>query len=282
VAGLALAAALILLTDAVPRWLLATIRPPSWSRTWVVGPDADADFGTIGEALAQARSGDTIEVRPGEYSEAVVLRGDITLVSQRRHEAVIRAPVGGPRPWIAVDIQSGATGRLAGFSVAGSPAHPLTLGVMAGDADVEIDDLDISGAESAGISVAPRSRVVIRSSYIHHNDGDGVVVRQGATPLLWHNMIVENGSEHARPALLVHEPARPTLVGNILAARGVEPVQGLTAAALADARRDNIIVEPVATPARRSPASPPTGKGVSPPRTDPPATAPGSRGEAGR
>ena len=276
--GLVLAASAALLTDAVPGWLLATIRPASWSRTWVVGPDADADVATIGAALGRARPGDTIEVRPGEYPESIVLRGEVALVSQRRHEAVIRAPADGPRPWIAVDIQPGATGRLAGFSIAGSATRPLTVGVMAGDADVEIDDLDISGAESAGISVAPRSRVVIRSSYIHHNAGDGVVIRQGATPLLRHNMIVENGFEHARPALLVHEPAQPTLIGNIFAAREGEPVQGLSPAALAETRRDNIIVEPAAAPARRAPASPAGGNDASPPRTDPPTDPAGRRG----
>ena len=279
--GLALATAALLLTDAVPGWLLAKTRPASWSRTWVVGPDADADFPTIGAALAQARPGDTVEVRPGEYTEAIVLRGDVTLVSQRRHEAVIRAPEGAPRPWIAVDIQPGATGRLAGFSIAGSATRPLTLGVMAGEADVEIDDLDISGAESAGISVAPRSRVVIGSSSIHHNVGDGVVIRQGAAPLLRHNMIRENGSAHARPALLVHEPASPILVGNVFAARGVDPVQGLAPAALADARRDNVIVESATQPAPRGPASPSRETAVSPPRQDTTAPVPGPRGGAG-
>ena len=279
--GLALAYAALVLSDAAPGWVLGNSRPRSWSRTWVVGADPDADVATIGAALDRAQPGDLIEVQAGEYREAVVLRGDVRLVSRRRHEAIIGAPPAAARPWVAVEIQAGARGRLAGFRIAGTADRPIAVGVMAGDAEVELDDLDVSGATSAGISIAPRSRVVIRSSIIHHNPGDGVVILQGAMPALLHNLIVENGTEPARPALVVHETGRPVLVGNIFAARGVEPVRGLSPAALADARRNNVMVEPPA-PARRDPAGPPRATSVPPARKEAPAPAAGRRGTAGR
>ncbi|MBE3135149.1 MAG: protein phosphatase 2C domain-containing protein, partial [Acidobacteria bacterium] len=281
VCGLALAYAALVLTDVAPDWVLGTSRTRSWSRTWVVGADPGADCATIGAALARAQPGDTVEVQAGEYREAVVLRGDVRLVSQRRHEAVLGAPPAATRPWIAVEIQPGTRGRLAGFRIAGTAERPLAVGVMAGDAEVEIDDLDVSGAVRAGITIAPRSRVVIRSSSIHNNPGDGVIISKGAMPTLLHNLIVENGGEVAKPALVVHEMARPVLVGNIFAARGVEPVQGLAPAELADVRRDNVIVEPP-PPARRDPLLPPRGTPVPPGRGAAAAPATGRRGAGGR
>lgn len=42
------------------------------ARTLVVGP---GDYATIGEAVAVARDGDTVLVRPGQYEESVTLEG---------------------------------------------------------------------------------------------------------------------------------------------------------------------------------------------------------------
>ena len=57
--------------------VLSCLAAPSGSAaTWVVG--AAAPLATLAEAVRQARDGDTILVRPGEY------RGDVALIQQKR------------------------------------------------------------------------------------------------------------------------------------------------------------------------------------------------------
>lgn len=249
-AGLALSFAAFTWTDAVSGWLLDTARPRSWSRTWVVGSDPGTDCATIGEALARAQPGDTVQVGPGEYRQPVVLRGSITLVSEPPHEAILDAPEGAPPSWIAVEIRRGSRGRLVGFTITGDSEHPLSVGVAAGDADFQIEDLDVSGAEVAGVLVEPRSRVVIRSSYIHDNPGGGVLIQREALPRLLHNVVSGNGRQalRMRPGIEVHEGARALLFGNIIAGNAGEQIQGLSAARRDEVIRDNIVGTPVPPP----------------------------------
>jgi PPM family protein phosphatase len=249
-AGLALSYAAVTWTDAGSGWLLETTRPPSWSRTWIVGPGPGTDFATIGEALARAQPGDTVQVGPGEYRQSVVLRGSITLVSEPPHEAIIDAPEGAAPSWIAVEIRPGSRGRLVGFTITGDREHPLSVGVVAGDADFQIEDLDVSGAEVAGVVVEPRSRVVIRSSHIHDNPGGGVLIRQEALPRLLHNVVSGNGRQalRPRPGIEVHDGARAVLFGNIIAGNAGEQIQGFSAARRDEVIRDNIIGLPASKP----------------------------------
>ena len=241
--GLALSYAALVGTDTLPGWLLDFARPRSWSRRWVVGSDPGADFTTIGQALSRAQPGDTVEVGPGEYSEPVVLRGNVTLVSQPPHEAIINAPTDGAPSWIAVEVRRGSRGRFAGFTITGDGTHPLSVGVLAGDAEFQIEDLDVSGATLAGMVVEPRSRVVVRSSYIHDNPGGGVLIQPEALPRLLHNVISANGGQPLRPGagIEAHETARAVLFGNIIAGNAGEQIQGLSTARREEALRDNIV-----------------------------------------
>jgi serine/threonine protein phosphatase PrpC len=254
--GLALSYAALVWTDTVPGWLFDSARPQSWSRRWVVGSDREADFTTIGQALGRAQPGDTVEVGPGEYSEAVILRGNVTLVSQPPHEAIINAPDDAAPSWIAVEIRRGSRGRFAGFTIAGNGEHPLSVGVLAGDAEFQIEDLDVSGARVGGVIVEPRSRVVIRSSYIHDNPGGGVLIQPGALPRLLHNVISGNGRQPLRPGpgIEAHETARAVLFGNIIAGNAGEQIQGLSTARREEALRDNIVGLP--SPRTDKPQSP--------------------------
>jgi serine/threonine protein phosphatase PrpC/serine/threonine protein kinase len=57
----------------------------------VVGT-GDGGFATIGEALAQARPGETIEVAPGQYRERIALRSGVSLVSRTPRGATLLPP----------------------------------------------------------------------------------------------------------------------------------------------------------------------------------------------
>ena len=202
VAGCALGAGLGYLTltrlDGAIEWALEGHRPDTWARTWTVGYDAAAQFSTIADALARARPGDTIEVGPGEYRAPLTLRPGIAIVSTKRHEAILR-PATGAAPGAAVRAPAGADGRLAGFRIAGDAEHPLGVGIRVGECQAEIDDVEISGAIEAGIVLEKGARAVVRGSYIHDSVGAGIVVRAGATPQLWHNVVTANGKVAGSP-----------------------------------------------------------------------------------
>ncbi|HOC17993.1 MAG TPA: protein phosphatase 2C domain-containing protein [Vicinamibacterales bacterium] len=263
-AGVALAALSFVLLEPVAGWLLEQSRPASWARTWRVEPEGGGDAATIGEALRLASPGDTISVAPGEYREGVLVDRDLTLVSRNPRQARLAPPAAAEQPWTAVQVRAGVASRISGFAIAASPGAPLAVGIAVGQAAVEIDDVEISGAETAGLLLENGSRALLRSSYVHDNPGTGVVVAPGALPRLLHNVIAANGrgarSGHA--GIEVAPGVLPELFGNIVAGNGPAEVAGPSAALLQEWQHHNTIgIAAPAKPARpggarRSPAPP--------------------------
>ena len=220
-------------------------------RTWVVGLEPSADFSTIGEALAKAAAGDTVTVGPGEYREAVhpqVRRAARRLPRQPAEAAGRRRRGLDGRHRPRRDRRRGC----AGSSSAAGPGQPLAVGLLAEDATVAVDGLEISGARDAGVDLRAGARVTLRNSLIRDNEGSGVIVRAQAEPRLERNVIIHNGHGPQRRAGVVVEPgAAPELVGNGIGGNGGEAVQGWPAATLpALARRNVLSPAPGPAPAR--------------------------------
>jgi PPM family protein phosphatase len=228
--------------DGLSEWVLQQNRPASWTRTWTVGYDAGADFASIAEAIARARPGDTVRVAPGEYRAPITLRPGITLISVKRHEAIIRSALGA-EPVAAVVIAAGDRAVFSGFRVAGDAERPLAVGVRVNGMAAEIDDVEVVGATQAGVLFEEGAGGVLRGSALHDNDGPGVVVRPGASPALRNNVITANGKQagKVRPGVELQDQARPVLFGNIVSGNGEDQVAGLPAASRGDVLRDNII-----------------------------------------
>jgi PPM family protein phosphatase len=241
--------------DGAIEWALESHRPEAWTRTWTVGYGPGAQFSAIADALGRARPGDTIEVGPGEYRAPITLRPGISIVSAKRHEAIIR-PAPGAALTAAVRVPAGADGRFSGFRIAGDTEHPLGVGIRVGESQAQIDDVEIAGAVEAGIVLEKGSRATVRGSYIHDGVGAGIVVRAGAAPQLWHNVVTANGKNHASPVAGVEleEGAAPLMFGNIVLGNGDDQIAGLPAARRADVARDNIVGPPPAPP---TPTRPP-------------------------
>ena len=73
--------------------------------THIVAQDGSGDFTTITEAVAMAKDGDTILVRPGTYDEAITIDKDITLMGdgEDASEVVVHIPEDGPRAdWLGM------------------------------------------------------------------------------------------------------------------------------------------------------------------------------------
>lgn len=179
----------------------------------------DGGLATIGEALARARSGDVVEVAPGEYREALKLKDGVLLRSSAPRAAVLRPPLGSAEPVVSAEEVTGA--RLEGFRIAGDARQPLTVGLRLLASRVEAEGLEISGAARAGVEFAGDDRSALRYSFLHDNPGGGAVV-SGGGPALRHNLIVRNGrgASGLRPGVEVKEGAQPQLADNRIEGNG--------------------------------------------------------------
>jgi parallel beta-helix repeat protein len=206
---------------------LAPIQAPgstqnrSGPRTWHVGQAENADGGSISAVLDKAQPGDTVMVLPGKYMEQVKLREGVALISQQPHGAVIDSQLGD----VIVVAEFIKTARMSGFQI-GSDAHRYTTGVVIRDSNVQIDDLEITGATKAGIEIAGNSSASLRGNRITGNTGAGVIISGTATPKLERNLITRNGNgERAKHAgIEVYDGALPVLVDNTIAENAAGPI----------------------------------------------------------
>jgi hypothetical protein len=243
-----------LIETARARLGFATERPP---RVWRVGLQPSSDFATIGEALQAASPGDTVSVGPGEYREAVVFKSGVSIDAAR--DSVLRPPLGASAGFTAVTIRDAGSGRLRGLSIVGTPDQPVGTGVAVERSSVAIEEIEVSGAVTAGVAFGPGGQPVLRGSHVHGNPGPGITVAALAEPRLERNVILQNGSAGGpAPAVLVAAGARPILTGNGLAGRGAPAVQGWPAAGLAELVRQNVLSpDPIARPAEERRRPPP-------------------------
>lgn len=181
----------------------------------------DGGMATITEALAKAGSGQTVMVGPGEYHEALQLRTGVRLVSQVPRAAVILPPAGSGVPAVTAQGVTGA--RIEGFRIAGSEQAPLQVGLRLADSAVQVESVEISGAQTAAIDFVGTDHSTVRYSYLHDNPGGGVLVESPARPSLLHNLIFRNGraaSAPPQPGVEVRGEAQPVLIGNRIEENG--------------------------------------------------------------
>ncbi len=198
--------ALAILMWAASMWFRPMPKPPQpvvvAPKVWEVGPGE----GTIREAMAQAQPRDRIVVRAGEYREQVVLKNGVTIVSDPPRSAILRAAPGTQGPAVVAEKVAGA--RLSGFSIQGDASMPLSAGIVLTESGVEIDDVEVSGAE-AGVVIRGGGKPLLRGSLIR-DCAVGVLATGPVEPWISHNAIVKN----RKAGFVAAEGARPALSGN--------------------------------------------------------------------
>jgi parallel beta-helix repeat protein len=179
-----------------------------------VGP-GEADFLSISDALADARPGQTIEVAPGQYLETVELKEGVALVSRTPRGAVIQAPDAAP----AVSGR-GVRTRLVGFKIEGG-----AVGLLLDGAQVEVSEVEVTGAAEAGIAISGADRSSVESCYVHDNTGAGILLDGGAATQVRQNLIARNGTKTPkRPGIEIRGQARPLLIENRIEGNGAAGV----------------------------------------------------------
>lgn len=160
------------------------------SREIVVAADGRGDFRTISEALETANADDVVLVRPGTYSEYVVLSKSITLLGDGpRAEVLIEAP-----PSKVAVICVAPFGRMANLTVrsVATDGHPVHA-VWVGEGRLYIEDCDIEGSSWACLGICGSAAPIVRRNRVHNSRQAGIAVCGNAGGTIEDNEIFDNG-----------------------------------------------------------------------------------------
>jgi serine/threonine protein phosphatase PrpC len=183
----------------------APVKPPHLPAILAVGQGAR--FAAITEAMDAALPGDTVDVLAGEYFEQVRLKSGVTLRSRVPHDAVLRAAPLSSGPAVVADGVKGA--RFSGFRILADAGKPLSAGIQAVGADIEVTDVEVRGA-GVGIEIRGGGTVALVANTIQDCLAEGVLITGASTPWISHNLIRRNKGA----AIAAREGARPVLDAN--------------------------------------------------------------------
>jgi parallel beta-helix repeat protein len=189
--------------QAAPVSAAARSEPP----THVVDPYHRGDFTTIGEAIRKAAPGDRILVRPGLYTEPLVIdkpleilgdgpAADIQIHVRDNHAVVFRANIsrianltirqaGGEDNWYGVDIGQGRL-ELEGCDITSQSGSCVAVH---GAADPRLRRNTIHNGKHAGVFVWDQGLGTLEDNDITANTLAGVSIKTGANPTLRRNTI---------------------------------------------------------------------------------------------
>lgn len=200
----------------LPAAVPSSMRAPQTLR---VAPGEAGSYATIHEALDVARPGDVVDVAPGVYRETVRLKDSVAVVSASPGAAVLRPAAPGDSSVVTAEGVRGA--RLVGFKIEGG-----AVGLHLRDAAVEVVDVAVRGARLAGVFLEGRTDAVLRAGLIVENGGSGVRIRGAAArPRLVQNVIRRNGTARAAPGVLIEDGATPVLLRNVITGHVAEGIR---------------------------------------------------------
>jgi len=192
----------------------AVVGPAAVPRKLTVDANRTGGYRRIADAMADARAGDTIELVPADYMEAVHMKTGVTL---RGGGAVVRMPPG-MLPGAAITCENVRDAAVIDLKIGGGPSWQY--GILVDGSELRIEKADISGASDSGILVRGNARVLIEKSHIYDNAGAGIVVRDDASAIIQFNRIVRNGKVGNLPAIQITSSKPSEMTDNYLDAAG--------------------------------------------------------------
>jgi hypothetical protein len=153
-------------------------------------------------------------------------------VNLRGRDAILRkAPVGNGPAIVAERVKNI---RVTGFRIEAGGEPPLPVGIVLMDADVELEDMEVSGA-GVGIEIRGSANPVLRANSIHGCKDAGILISGPSQPWISHNTLRGN-----RTGLAARDGARPALAGNVFDRNGVTLPPEIS---MDDVRAHNLFVD---------------------------------------
>jgi serine/threonine protein phosphatase PrpC len=201
------------------------------------GPTTVRPGESIGAAIA-ATTGSVVLVEAGEYRERLTLRTGVEVRSLTPRGAALRLPPSASESDPAVHAADVTAASLVGFRIVGDAATPLGTAVLLQNADVTLQDLEISGASRAAIEFGAGSAGSLIAADLHDNPGAALVLRERAAPRISHSVFARNGGATQSPGPFFIAPdASPRFLQNVFV--GLTPSALARGAAGAAIQRDN-------------------------------------------
>jgi PPM family protein phosphatase len=177
---------------------------------------------TIAAAMNKANAGDTIDLAPGVYAEAIELKPGVALEG---HDAVVQPP-NIPGGAVAIRVPKAGQSSVSHLRIQGSSQSQLFTGISVADGELTLSHVEISGTRSAGIEAGGASKLILEDSNIHDNFGAGVLIRDGATAVLKSNTISRNGQDRAlpKPGVQILSPNSVQMYGNTFVNNGSKAI----------------------------------------------------------
>ena len=170
---------------------------------------------SIDAAVARAVAGGEVLVEPGEYREQIRMKTGVRVASRVARGASLRLPGGASEMDAAVTAFEVNGAVFSGFRIVGDAATPLGKGVVVRNSQVELSDIEVTGAHVTAIEYVGADGGALIASHLHDNPGAALVVGGAASPRIAHNAFARNAtSERAAGPLLVEATARPVVTAN--------------------------------------------------------------------
>ncbi|MEW1550905.1 right-handed parallel beta-helix repeat-containing protein [Streptomyces tsukubensis] len=149
-----------------------------------VGQEQSDDFRTIGEALAAARTGAVIRVKPGRYAENLTVRTRVTVVGEGDPGAVEICP----RRGTAVTLVADAV-LLTDLVLRGGSEDVAVVDAPRGQ--IALDRCTVAGAGWTALLARETGSLAIRGCRITNRDGAGIV-DTSTKPSIIEDCVLEN------------------------------------------------------------------------------------------
>ncbi len=210
---------------------LLTCLAASAESSILIVPD---DFTSIQEAINAAGSGDTVEIRAGEYEGPIALKQGITLKGAGREKVILRSPAEAGPVLSVSDCQDGNVTGIT-FEHIGRQETPAEGDVSSPvchlvRSSIEMTDCEVRNGRGDGIEIEGEGKCAVRNSRIHGNARRGILIRGvGSAPTLENNEVSRNGgsgiffASEAGGIALQNDCIKNKGSGIIVADQGTEP-----------------------------------------------------------
>ena len=207
-----------------------------------VGPDGTASFGTIAAAMHEARSGDTVRLEPGTYTELVQISSGVDLVARVPGTVTIVRPASA-RPSIPTVMATGDRNvRLSGIRIHHPTESPADVALRIASPAATLELVEIAGVVREAISLAPVSSVTMLGGRIAVTGRIVAVGDEGHATFL--NNVLIRTVPGTDAAIQAAPAAHLTLRGNAFSGFGTQIIAGVPEARRRDLLDDNIVVAP--------------------------------------